>query len=418
MRLSAAAAAHAAAAAAAAAASAERGGGAGALGGRLRRAVPPRLLVLLYVVVGVVVVVVATRTLNVSVIVETETVTETPTVTTTTSAPTPAVSKLEETQTTTKPSAAPTTTTSSPFTPRSKLTWDKGTNAPRPATLTEFETATGTWRGPDARCDDPSSPEGFRLSCTPNAFAFDIPGWDFMDGPEACAMLVAKNIRTVHLLGDSFFRHLHISLVDTLRRNYSTGALKDSHKQKCADERQYDDRSCRDAIVRYPRVCDGRVQLALFEQYAPLPYPELFEKDSVVIWSIGNHPLTTHSNRKYMYNSGFFESSIIPATCNAKLGPPALVGNRLFWSPLHYSLDEAQATRKLVRAYNDATSALVPARCFGARVLDLATFTTPLVEFPDVLGSRVLTYDGYHWSRTVNLVKAQLVLATLARAHF
>lgn len=89
---------------------------------------------------------------------------------------------------------------------------------------------------------------------------------------------------------------------------------------------------------------------------------------------------------------------------------------RLFWQVPHTrlsGLNYTDQTMDVVRRYAKASVHSIRRQC-GAGVvpIDVQNFTEALVkDLPDEAGR--MTWDGCHWGRAVNLVKAQMILQAI-----
>jgi hypothetical protein len=148
----------------------------------------------------------------------------------------------------------------------------------------------------------------------------------------------------------------------------------------------------------------------------------------VVIWSAGNHPTNDDIvTRHGVHNATIVEKEIFGPTCvnNPELpwlplSPDNSAANkwhhpRLFWMSMHVrrtalSPDEDEVS---MVAYSQDSLQAIKRTCGQAvESIDVINMTRSLVHDLEADAKR-MTWDGAHWSRAVNLVKAQIILQAI-----
>ena len=105
-----------------------------------------------------------------------------------------------------------------------------------------------------------------------------------------CNAVLSKGYRRIHIVGDSFLRHLSQALQILLSGDYERGSMSDNAPQVCKNEHQFEERECSvDYSTFRAPLCNSSFQI--FYHAASDIHPEICEDDSVIIWSEGNHAI-------------------------------------------------------------------------------------------------------------------------------
>ena len=225
-------------------------------------------------------------------------------------------------------------------------------------------------------------------------------------------------MRRIAFVGDSYMRHTFQAFLLVLSTDYEYGTMDASGRSKpeCAGEGQFEEKQCRMHLPHTAEMCGGAVSLNL--TYTAWPrLTDVYANFDVVFYSAGNHALASDGSRYGLLNASAVQREIFVPLCVTQR--PAWLTNpgtrpKVYWLTLHARLlarfnDEAQA---LIQKYNFEISQIVDKLC-GFPIIDFFTFTDTLIrQLPGEAEN--MTWDGMHWSRSVNLIKAQALLRTIS----
>lgn len=203
-----------------------------------------------------------------------------------------------------------------------------------------------------------------------------------------------------------------------LSANYEFGALDEEGQLRsdCRGDGQFEEKVCRAHVRHRSRECNDTVSVTL--RYGPWPLLENEDEAyDVIFWGAGAHPVPPdidYSTRYGVFSSDAVWERVIQPTCVMRpfLWLPVKKSWRpqVFWLATHARLKVRfpDEQNDHIQEYNTGMSNLLRNRC-GIPSLDVFGMTSKLVtSLPD--DARNMTWDGAHWSRSVNLLKAQLAL--------
>lgn len=246
----------------------------------------------------------------------------------------------------------------------------------------------------------------------------------FLQRETACQVMKKKGIVGFDIHGDSFMRHLTQALLLVFSGDLESGSLSERGKQfkECAGDRQFDEKGC---FVNETVPVDGHLQyvqdkpFCASENYSVnIAYSgaEVLEctsgspHDTIRLFSSGNHALS--AGAETINNS---TATINFFTKNGVCRRDNLCRPAAFVSTHHRMQDgfqhDGHQRYEDVERYNMEMRTFVEGGGCGAHVgfVDVFNTTKSLVHNLRSEAS-LMTYDGMHWSRTVNLLKAQLIL--------
>lgn len=125
------------------------------------------------------------------------------------------------------------------------------------------------------------------LTCTPKGYrpkGRGVP--DNMEGPKSiCKALVSAGVSSIHVFGDSFARHLFVSLAIITTGDFEFGALdkNESTRSECCGEAQFEERSCRLRLAQQVVVCQGKVDIEYYGNAIVVPYFNLGKGDLIIV---------------------------------------------------------------------------------------------------------------------------------------
>ena len=308
-----------------------------------------------------------------------------------------------------------------------------------------------------------------RCRTLPDAYACLGDYWFELDGhgegtiSDPCALLHARGIKHLTFCGDSYIRGIYIGLLSLLSDNYRDAALMgpryvdanhsgDTHLE-CHYDKQYSSRSCRKSIQREKKVCQGRLTVSHVswrdgDNIRGLPWcipwegerAHAFDDANLIVWFGGNHPVSMdYSLMPGEHDAATVEEYILHRFCptwsreqRAKLMwvsshaclPQKIVEGLPLDHPLREVYPRFVARNVLnpsrshdnarVQEYNAQMATALERVCNVSRVVDVFGMTADAIT--DVEDIQNFTYDGRHWSMAVNIVKAKILLAQIARA--
>ena len=285
---------------------------------------------------------------------------------------------------------------------------------------------------------------------------------------EACAVLAKKNITEILVVGDSFARHLHISLNLLLSEQLNLTA-----KEGCRPSDGFVDGPCALPPMAFT-WCEGAVQGRFHDRRrycrdcgkknaanGDVPIADV-PRNRLVLHGVGVHPVTRNfsldiNNATMKKLSGGVTHSLwafrsklnFPVQrdywwkrpCERQQSPRARASlGRAIWLPPHFrvAIGRYDDSNTRARNFSASTARYFMEECGGiptlsideptraaARLLcragceqDVSNYVSQkhckLVFRDTCADASWVTHDGYHWNSAVNLLKVQLLLAYLA----
>jgi len=263
--------------------------------------------------------------------------------------------------------------------------------------------ASGRW-APDPR----ENVEPF--TCSPSHLCFHQAPTSMSSTP--CERLRGKQVL---FCGDSYIRHAYEGLALVLSGNYSHGALLPNASPSCADEAQFDERGCRLQVSHHIQTCAA---LTLrYDAWCELD-PSTDDKYDWIVWGFGNHPVDGNYNtRNGIHNAVVVRRERLHAICG-RAGFRAMA-HKVIVLNNHYRQDDERMTKEYpdstnqkIAVFNHQMQQFLHEDCGITRVVDTYAMTRELVQKEPQ--SSIMTSDGVHWGRVVNVVKAWMVLHMMA----
>ena len=269
-------------------------------------------------------------------------------------------------------------------------------------------------------CSKTTGPQ--RWICTPNGYS--VEGLKLFTLANACGMLASKNLTTIHMIGDSFVRHAYIALGMVLADDYGEAMLVPDWRARvavlCGGDAIFGEKECRPLLRKSVRVCHGGRVTLTFKEHGQAS-PAMLREISVVVWGDSNHPVDmNYTSRCGIHDADIFTRAILEPRCPAivaqnlsaklvwlgthrRLGP---VNGR--WAEPHFD-EELESVHAFLRQLGPVLGCL----CGVSRFVDTWGFTSALVRQLPRNESEALTFDGVHWQRAVNVIKAHLLLKAI-----
>ena len=261
---------------------------------------------------------------------------------------------------------------------------------------------------------------------------------------QACDLLHKHNISDISLIGDSLIRHLAMGLIlvleDDWNRNFDPG------RTDCSGDRAFQEKSCRMSIFDMQVCHDPDTKKAIHfkfqghnprkEIHTPPILPGGGKGKTLHVYGVGNHPATGgHSNAKRLgiLNVEAYNSTKWKAFQENEFWGK---GDYLLWLPPHFKMSIGRADENNQRALQFMKESHGFFSKMGAATLNTYSMTKAATRFlyraslspPNATQdnkhgyfSRETcepisdTWDGYHYTRTINVWKAHLVLDRFAR---
>lgn len=279
--------------------------------------------------------------------------------------------------------------------------------------------------------------------CSPSGYTYSLQN-PALDTKSACDALVKAGRTNLFFYGDLEVRHLYFSMAMLLSGNYESVPLVPTHwnrtkippycLQRAENEGMYQNRFVWEVcFTDYFKVCDYKVLLDLSRSHPPPSFCDNYKANaaSVHIWGGrgghshsqlvgGGKKKTITSKMATLLSSTTNVTALIreydtndkyPCRRIRNATEPAHKSCPLIWVGPHQSYKvELRANRQVL---HNETQAFVSSGKCGTRTkyVDTLAFTQELVESSAVSGELVnMTFDGIMWKRSVNLIKAQLLL--------
>lgn len=246
----------------------------------------------------------------------------------------------------------------------------------------------------------------------------------FFTRETACASMSKKGYSRIDLHGDSFMRHLTQALLLIFSGDYDAGSLNSHAKAivECQGDAQFSEKGCsvNGSLVNEPvrqSVSAEEEPLCHFMGHrVDLSYSgsESFQcgggNGTIQLFSSGNHAQVdgqswSINNATASMGNFFATHTCAPETQKCISG---------FVSTHHRIAVFPDGYQRYVdvKNFNLGMRAYIEGGACGPRFsyIDTFNFTEALVLTFARNETNTMTHDGVHWSRTVNLLKAQLVL--------
>jgi hypothetical protein len=268
--------------------------------------------------------------------------------------------------------------------------------------------AAGGWVKDPAFC---GAPPGL-FACTPDGHRYA----GIRSAGEPCALLAGAGVTDIRLCGDSYMRHVYQALVMVLQGDYRYAAVPESAGDQCAGERQFRSDQCRAHVLREASACHGQLRVAYTgEFYCNQWYRGDPDSTALFVVSGGSHPVHGNYTSRYGVNDPQAASRWVLSECCARR---VLRSNMVFLMPhARASWRHRDECPERVRRLVAGLYAPLRERCGIHRIVNPHAFTAELVAVAGGNASllHLLSPDGMHWGRAVNVLKAWQLVAEAAR---
>jgi hypothetical protein len=277
--------------------------------------------------------------------------------------------------------------------------------------------------------------------CFLGKYRFDLPDLHVYSPQDACTLLRQNNITVVHIVGDSLMRQVSVALGHFLRNNWND--LWRNQKPYCIGDRAFADEACRVINVELPVCSQQGYQDITFIFNSAIPRnpvdisPPRSGSKTLTLYGTGNHPPQGDYGKEGVM--GMLNATGYKQTKWATFNRTYFWGeNHLFlWLPTHYKLSIFRTVELNERALDYMIDSDEFFSSLGASSVNTFSMTEAAARFlyqvcPNdqrnshfgkdcVFHSRETcnltneTWDGYHYARSINVWKMQLILNQLAR---
>jgi hypothetical protein len=261
-------------------------------------------------------------------------------------------------------------------------------------------------------------------------------------GQQACDLLHKHNISDISLIGDSLIRHLAMGLIMVLKDDWNR--IFHPTKMGCIGDVAFTEKGCRRSSFDM-RVCrdreSGRAIHFQFQQHNPRKVkhsPPILKGGgkgkTLHVYGVGNHPATgqhTNTERLGILNVEAYTNTHWLTFQEKEFWGK---GDYFLWLPPHFKMNIKRADSNNQRAMQFMKESHVFFSKLGASTLNTYSMTKAASRFlyrgslpPNTTRdmqeyfSRETcqpisdTWDGFHYSRTINVWKAHLLLDRVAR---
>ena len=266
------------------------------------------------------------------------------------------------------------------------------------------------------------------------------------DAEEACAMLARYNVTDIHVVGDSLARHFAQGLAIVLSGYWDLQF--DVGNPNCYGDYAFAERGCRSGVSNNPRIiCDGQINLK-YEGHNPRKathVPKIQDASpskrpgskTLHFYGVGNHPASGQGHD--MARLGILNSEQWSTLKWNEMNYPNFWGTNGYfvWLPPHYKMNIGRHDETNQRAYAFGLETHNYFSKLGGITVNTYDMTKQLSSLysrscPPKLNGQCLyytrdqcdtddddenyhrrtfdTWDGYHYSRTINAWKAHLAL--------
>jgi hypothetical protein len=250
------------------------------------------------------------------------------------------------------------------------------------------------------------------MACTPDGYVYGFSS--YFSQADACNALKTKNLKKIFFVGDSFVRHAYEAFLNILTGNFLTGAY-DFNTQvplMCHADGQFEESTCRHYVSGGKLVCDDSIEVSLSYGAWPRISYLLPQRPDIIVWGVGNHPIDgNYSTRHGVYNASVVSSEVLLPMCHDELIRDMLRKTKVLWLLQHFRLIDFHEDESVesVRTYNLQTCKVMRDQC-AIKSVDV---WTPTFLLSQMKVAKNLTWDGVHWSRTVNILKAHIILSEI-----
>jgi hypothetical protein len=289
---------------------------------------------------------------------------------------------------------------------------------------------------------------GTTSNCLLNKYRFHLQDQDrgnnfeTRTGQQACDLLHKHNISDISLIGDSLIRHLAMGLIMVLEDDWNR--VFHRKKEGCKGDVAFGEKGCRLPSFDM-QVCrdqeSGRTIHFKFQGHNPrreIHTPPILRGGgngkTLHLYGVGNHPATgQHSNKERlgMLNAEAYKSTKWITFQEKEFWGK---GDYFLWLPPHFKMKIYRADSNNQRALQFMKESHAFFSKLGASTLNTYSMTKAATRFlyrgslpPNATGDNEgyfsretcqpvsVTWDGYHYARTINVMKAHLVLERVAR---
>jgi hypothetical protein len=261
-------------------------------------------------------------------------------------------------------------------------------------------------------------------------------------GQQACDLLHKHNISDISLIGDSLIRHLAMGLIMVLEDNWDR--VFHRRKKACKGDVAFTEKGCRMTAFNM-QVCrdqkSGRSIHFKFQQHNPreeVHTPPILREGgdgkTLHVYGVGNHPATgqqSNTERLGILNVEAYKSTKWITFQEKEFWGK---GDYLLWVPPHFKMKIRRADSSNQRALQFMKESHDFFSKLGASTLNTYSMTKAATRFlyrgslppnatldmqryfsRETCQPITDTWDGFHYARTINLMKAHLVLERVAR---
>jgi hypothetical protein len=202
-----------------------------------------------------------------------------------------------------------------------------------------------------------------------------------------------------------------------LSSDYESGSVTHAYAEKCRGERQFEEKSCRQGVSSSPSLCQGRVRLEVrYTTSWCVPSLRDLQRFDAVVWGGGNHPVSNAFSYSTTNDAFLVSEHILRPTCDSSW--KALARKVVYLLPharLRYTRPSEVPHR--VRSFAREMPAHLRRDCAVTRLVDPHGMTESLMSQVGEAAVANMTWDGAHWGRAVNVIKAWMILDELARGR-
>lgn len=288
-------------------------------------------------------------------------------------------------------------------------------------------------------------PTNLLYPCLMKKYRWEIENFEPLNNP--CQLLHQQNISDIHAIGDSLIRHITAGLVILLNGDYDYTF----HNRTCWGDNAFSIYDCRREIYKEYRVCHQSNNKYITIRAIPfsyqwqhlldIAYPGEGPGNTLYLYGVGLHASNPKKAGAKSYTSQE-RDTILNASAYIRdkwkgMEEPYFYGqsNYLVWIPPHFKLAiprTDQTNEKSVQFLQDSAefffkqSKAVTLNTFGLTHAAAKYFKIHCSEknnngYCQYLESETCqptreTYDGSHYSRNINLIKAQMLLYQWSRS--
>lgn len=187
--------------------------------------------------------------------------------------------------------------------------------------------------------------------------------------------------------------------------DYNTGSIHKSFRKQLSGDLQYTAANRRKVIIK-TSVCSESVRMSFAPELNKDPHPVVAKgRDALVFWSEGNHPVTLDYNTRHGVNNA--AAYINKFTNTYQICNMTNPFRNLFYISLHRRAIAGKRTAEslaVIDAFSRNMSTFFLSGGCGrnTRYIDVYNMSTGVPKNE--------SYDGMHFGRSVNLIKAHIIL--------